>query len=84
MQAKLTSVNRKFAYHITNIYFKMIKILIHFILSSMWIHIQKEKLFGRILIANDVSKNINLNKILNFDLGYKELGCIIVSSNYLN
>jgi hypothetical protein len=50
----------------------------------MWIHIQKEKLFGRILIANDVSKNINLNKILNFDLGYKELGCIIVSSNYLN
>ncbi len=32
IQAKLTSVNRKFTYHINNIYLKTIKVFIHFIL----------------------------------------------------
>jgi hypothetical protein len=42
------------------------------------------KLFGQILTAKDVSNNINSNKIFNFDLGYKELGHIRTSPNYLN
>lgn len=83
-QAKLTNTNRKFAYHITNIFFKKIKILIHFILSSKWIHIQKTKLLGCVLIASYVSNNVNLNKILKFDLGYKELGHIQTSLDYLD
>ncbi len=37
IQVELTNVTRKLAYHIMNIYFKTIKLLIHFILSSMWI-----------------------------------------------
>jgi hypothetical protein len=37
VQAKLISINRKFACHISNIYFKTIKVLIHFILSCAWI-----------------------------------------------
>jgi len=41
IQAKLTSLNRKFTYHISDIYFKTITILIHFILSYAWIHICK-------------------------------------------
>ncbi len=32
VQAKLININRKFAYHISNIYLKTIKVLIHFIL----------------------------------------------------
>jgi hypothetical protein len=41
IQVKLTSINIKFAYHVTNIYFKIIKILIHFILYFTWVHVQK-------------------------------------------
>jgi hypothetical protein len=32
----------------------------------------KKKLFGQILTISDVSKNVNLEKILKFDLGYKK------------
>jgi hypothetical protein len=46
IQAKLTSLYRKFTFHISNIYFKTIKILIHFILSYAWIHIRKNKIIG--------------------------------------
>jgi hypothetical protein len=50
----------------------------------MWIRIWKEKLFGQIFTFNDVSKNVNLNKILKFDLGYKELGHIKKILDYLD
>jgi hypothetical protein len=83
-QENLTSANRKFAYHITNIFFKTTKILIHFILSSTWICIQKEKLLGYVLTTSDVLNNINLDKILKFDLSYKELRCIWTLPNYLD
>jgi hypothetical protein len=52
---ELISINKKFAYHINNIYFETIKVLINFILYCAWICIHK---------ANDVSTNVNLNKIL--------------------
>jgi hypothetical protein len=39
----LTSVDRKFAYHIANVFFKVI-ILIHFILSSSWVRVHKSQL----------------------------------------
>ncbi len=70
-QEKLTNANRKFAYHITNVFFKITKILIHFILSFASICIQKTKLLGCVLIASHVLIDTNLDKILKFDLGYK-------------
>lgn len=39
IQDELTSVNRKFAYYIYNIFIKIIKILIHFIFSSPYCQI---------------------------------------------
>jgi hypothetical protein len=39
VELDLTNVNKKFAYHFFNIFFKTIKKLIHFILSSSWISI---------------------------------------------
>jgi len=44
----------------------------------------KIKLLGYILIVSDVSNNVNLDKILKFDLDYKELRCIWTSPNYLD
>jgi len=64
MQAKLININRKFAYHISNVYFKTIKVLIHFILSCAWIRIHKIKFLDHVLKANYVSTNVNLDKIL--------------------
>jgi hypothetical protein len=64
VQAKLTSINKKFSYHISTIFFKKIKKLIHFILSCAWIHICKEKLLDHVLKVSDVSTNVNLDKIL--------------------
>ncbi len=34
------------------------------------------KLLNRTLKVDDVSNNVNLDKILKFDLGYRELCCI--------
>jgi hypothetical protein len=73
LQAELISINRKFAYHINNIYFEIIKVLIHFILYCAWIRICKTKLLDHVLKASDVSTNVNLYKILKSNLGYKEL-----------
>jgi hypothetical protein len=84
MQVELININRKFAYHISNIYFKTIKVLIHFILFCAWICICKEKLLDLVLNASDVSTNVNLDKILKSNLGYKELSCIRTSLDYLD
>jgi hypothetical protein len=51
-------------------HFFNIKIFIHLILSSSWIHIQKEKLSNHVLTTSDVSNNANLDKILKSDLTY--------------
>lgn len=56
----------------------------HFILSSSWISIQKGKLVGRMFIAINVSDNINLNKILKLNIGYKKLEQIGTSLDYLD
>jgi len=84
IQVELTNVTRKLAYHIMNIYFKTIKLLIHFISSSIWIHIRKTKLSSWILTTNNVSNNVNLDKLLKANLGYKKLGRIRTSLDYLN
>jgi hypothetical protein len=83
VQAELTSTNIKFAYHITNI-FDQNFITFYIIFYSTWIHIQKKKLSSWILTNNDVSKNVNLEKILKYDLCYKKLSHIKTFSNYLN
>jgi hypothetical protein len=83
-QVDLTNVTKKIAYHFTNIFFKIMKNLIHFILSSSWICIQKGKLVGHMLVAINVSNNINLNKILKLNIGYKKLEQIKTSVDYLN
>jgi hypothetical protein len=48
VQVELININSKFAYHISNIYFKTIKILIHFLLFCTWIFIRKAKLLDRV------------------------------------
>ncbi len=49
MQVDLININIKFAYHISNIFFKTIKVLIHFILFCVWICIHKVKLLDHVL-----------------------------------
>jgi hypothetical protein len=44
----------------------------------------KAKLSNWIFTDSDVSKNVNLEKILKYVLCYKKLGHIRTSSNYLN
>jgi hypothetical protein len=83
-QGWLISVNKRYAYHIINILFKIIKILIHFILPFAWISICKAKLLGHVLITNDVSNNLKIDTNSNFDLGYKKLDHIWTSFDYLD
>ena len=51
-----------FSTHITNIFFKAIKICIHQISSLAWVCIRKAKLKGDKLCAKDVHKTMNLEK----------------------
>ncbi len=41
-------------------------------------------MLDHVLKVSDVSTNVNLDKILKLDLGYKELSCIRTSPNYLD
>jgi hypothetical protein len=49
--------NHNFATHIPNLFFKAIKVLIHFVISSSWVHIHKRKLLRHQVQACDVIKN---------------------------
>ncbi len=75
---KLTKVDRKFVYHIANIFFKVINFLIRFILSSSWVHVQKTQIQGWHLSAKDVIDKPNLDNILKSELWYRELWSICI------
>ncbi len=83
-QWELLHKNHNFATHIPNLFFEVIKVLIHFVVSSSWVHICKGKLLGRELQARDVINKPNLDVILHFDLGYMDLSGLCSSPNYLS
>ncbi len=62
-QWELLHKNHNFATHIPNLFFKAIKVLIHFVISSSWVRIHKGKLLGRQLQAHDVINKPNLDVI---------------------
>ncbi len=71
---KLTSVGIKFAYHIANIFFKVIKILIHIVLFSSWVHVRKAQLWGWFFYVKDVINKLpNLDNVLKHEFEYKKL-----------
>jgi len=76
--------NHNFATCIPNLFFKAIKVLIHYVILSSWILIQKGKLLRRQLQAHDVINKLNLDVILDFDLGYMDLLRLHISLNYLS
>ena len=63
-QWELLNSSHIFALHTTNLFFKTIKILIHQVLSTMWVRIRKGQLKGKKLLAKDVKNKPNLEKIL--------------------
>ena len=63
-QWELQNSNRAFAHHTTNLFFKIVKILIAQVFSTIWIRIHKGKLNDRILKVKDVKCKPNLDKIL--------------------
>jgi hypothetical protein len=82
-QWELLNLNRKFSYHITNLFFKTIKIPIQQVMSIMWIRIREGQLKGRKLLAKDVKDKPNLEKIPKSDIGYMDFKRIRTSPNYL-
>ncbi len=76
--------NHIFATHILDLFFISIKVLIHFAISSSWVHICKGKLFGHQLQGRNVTNKPNLDVILHFDLGYLDHSRLCISPNYLN
>ncbi len=84
VKAKLISVNKKFANHMANVFFKIIKVLIHFVLSSSWVCVCKAQLRGQHLIMKNVIDKPNLHKILNSKLGCREIKSICTFLDYLH
>jgi hypothetical protein len=72
-----------FATHITNIFFKAIKIIIHQISSLAWVCIRKAELRGQKLTAKDVRNPTNLERIIRSPLGFRSLKSICTSPDYL-
>jgi hypothetical protein len=60
-QWELLHKNHNFAAHIPNLFFKAIKVLVHFAISTSWVHIRERKLRGCQFQACDVIKKPNLD-----------------------
>ncbi len=58
--------------------------MIHYVISSFWIHIQKGKLLGCWLQAHDIINKLNLDVILHYHLGYMDILRLNISPNYLS
>jgi len=63
---------------------KVIKILIHSIISSSWVCIRKGKLLGHQFQARGVINKPNLDVILHYNLGYMDILGLRASFDYLN
>jgi predicted transcriptional regulator YheO len=83
-QWELLHKNHKFATHIPNFFFDIIKVLIHSITSSSWVHIHNGKLLGHQLQARDVINKPNLDVILHSNLEYMDLSRLCTSLGYLS
>lgn len=67
-----------------NVFLKVTKFLIHFVLSSSWVHVHKAQLRGHHLIMKDVIDKHDLNKILNSKLRCREIKSIRTFLDYLH
>jgi hypothetical protein len=75
--------NHDFATNIQNIFFKAIKLCIEKVRNSSWIRIHKGKLSWRMLIAGQIAKEPNLDKILQSHIGFRELEKLHTSPDYI-
>ena len=65
-----------FAYNITNLFYKEVRIILRQVLNCIWIRIRKGQLKGRKLVAKDVKSKPNLDRILKSSIGYMDLRSI--------
>lgn len=82
-QWEVLHIDHDFAYHTTNLFYKVIRIILNQVFSSIWVRIRKGQLKGRKLIAKDVKTKPNLDHILKSDIGYMDLKTIRTSLDYL-
>jgi hypothetical protein len=73
-----------FCHTYINVFFLIIKILIHSIISSSWVCIHEGKLLGCQLQARDVINKPNLDVILHSDLGYIDFSRLCTLDDYLS
>ena len=71
-----------FSYHITNLFFKTMWILIEKVMSCISVRIRKGKLQGIKLLAKDVKYKPNLEKLLKSHIGYIDFKHIRISPDY--
>jgi hypothetical protein len=84
VQWELLHKNHNFATHIPNLFSKIIKVLIHSVISSSWVRIHKGKLLGHQIQALDVINKPNLDVILHYDLEYMNLSGLHTLLDYLS
>ena len=82
-QWEVQHIDHDFTYHVTNLFYKAVCIILNQVFSSTWIRIRKGKLKGRKLIVKDVKSKSNLHCILKLDIGCMDLRTIRTSPDYL-
>ena len=79
---ELLHSSEDFSTHITNIFYKAVKVLVKQVSSSAWISVRKGELKGKKITAKDVKYQKNLEKILKSPIAYRSLQCIRTSPDY--
>jgi len=82
VQWELLHKNHNFATPVPHLFFDVIKLLIHYIILSSWVHIHNGKLLGLQLQACDVINKPNLDVILHFILRYINISRLCTSLDY--
>ncbi len=72
-QLELMHKDQRFVRHIPNLFLKAIKVRIQQVKFASWIKIHKGRLNDHVLRIKYFTSKPNLDKLLHFDLGYRDL-----------
>jgi hypothetical protein len=79
---ELTNIDRRVAHCIDNIFFKMIRIRVNFIMSMSSVRLRKGKRQGNVFTAKELKNKATRKDLLKCDIGFKDLKALRNSPHY--
>jgi hypothetical protein len=79
---ELTNIDHRVAHCIDNIFFKMIRVRVNFIMSMSSVRVRKGKRQGNVFTAKELKNKATREDLLKCDIGFKDLKALKNSPHY--